>query len=959
MPLGSPALGHPPTGPRDRGTRDKKDARTQSAPASVCPGGSLDRPRRWPHLRSGGAMLPQLDRSTATTWFYPRDERYEFRPYQHSMAKTALEQNTLVSIPTGTGKTLIAAVVLRAFLRWYPDGIVVFMAPTRPLIQQQRRACCKVIGLDVASNSILVTGETPPAERQRRWAAGGSQRLVFCTPHILKNDLERRYVDGRRIVCCVYDEAHHAGGGAKTIYAQVARLVRESGAHCRVLALSATAGTTLEKVQAVVDALHLSNVEVRTEEALASYLHQRAVRVELIRPPNFAQPQRAMSARPVSGKHGTGASSLSLRELLLLPGEPAFVCLRSATALPAACELVSISEDQLRISGPNIERRLLSNPSNHAMQSYHRQHRLVSALVTLANLALGHTGGVGSAGAGGAGAAARLPPPHGARAAAAAEDAGVADENVDEFGDSDDDGGSAGGEERTRQRAAIDEALGAVEAAGLDKARLAELRELALAAACGRSQMATCDAEWLRLVPKLRSLTQLLQCHFASAPASRVIAFVARRTTVSALCTQLSEATETRGIVRAAPFVGRGRRAGAAGAGAEGMDQAAQQRTIDAFKAGENVLVATSVAEEGLDIGEVDLIICFDTVNSPIRLVQRLGRTGRQRAGQVVMLLSETERREYDQTVQRAKQLADAVDSGHGIRLRPCGAPLIPVGELRCEFVDTAKTVTGGTRESPSWRGAATADADAKENCFPRGGGVGGGGVGGGGVGGDRSHVDGEGRGGGGGSKAGSKAYGGGTKASTSAKRARPETGAATGRAGRQAGVLLGGSDVSSSEEDEPLDQRQRRERGLHPAAAPAAAPVSTHPPGLSTLGATTAGVERLAWSGVLEPPVPLESPAAPPPARARPSVVVTIEGDTPGAVPAPVALPEHVPETASEPASSSVSAHASAHSWVSPWSADVWLSDTQMRECAERGSLPPQHRADRRAWSAWWVGPL
>lgn len=43
---------------------------------------------------------------------------------------------------------------------------------------------------------------------------------------------------------------------------------------------------------------------------------------------------------------------------------------------------------------------------------------------------------------------------------------------------------------------------------------------------------------------------------------------------------------------------------------------------------GYNTLVSTCVGEEGLDIGEVDLIICFDAQKSPIRLIQRMGRTG-------------------------------------------------------------------------------------------------------------------------------------------------------------------------------------------------------------------------------------------------------------------------------------------------------------------------------------------
>lgn len=56
---------------------------------------------------------------------------------------------------------------------------------------------------------------------------------------------------------------------------------------------------------------------------------------------------------------------------------------------------------------------------------------------------------------------------------------------------------------------------------------------------------------------------------------------------------------------------------------------------------GFNTLVSTCVGEEGLDIGEVDLIVCFDAQKSPIRLVQRMGRTGRKRHGRIVVILAE------------------------------------------------------------------------------------------------------------------------------------------------------------------------------------------------------------------------------------------------------------------------------------------------------------------------------
>lgn len=58
------------------------------------------------------------------------------------------------------------------------------------------------------------------------------------------------------------------------------------------------------------------------------------------------------------------------------------------------------------------------------------------------------------------------------------------------------------------------------------------------------------------------------------------------------------------------------------------------------FRSGKcNVLIATCVAEEGIDVGEVDFIVCFDVNNkNPIRFVQRIGRTGRKRQGKVCLI---------------------------------------------------------------------------------------------------------------------------------------------------------------------------------------------------------------------------------------------------------------------------------------------------------------------------------
>lgn len=76
-------------------------------------------------------------------------------------------------------------------------------------------------------------------------------------------------------------------------------------------------------------------------------------------------------------------------------------------------------------------------------------------------------------------------------------------------------------------------------------------------------------------------------------------------------------------------------------AGERGLKQKAQVDAVNKFREGEyNILVATQVGEEGLDISECNLVVFYDNVPSAIRFVQRKGRTGRKAAGRVVVLIT-------------------------------------------------------------------------------------------------------------------------------------------------------------------------------------------------------------------------------------------------------------------------------------------------------------------------------
>jgi superfamily II DNA/RNA helicase len=82
------------------------------------------------------------------------------------------------------------------------------------------------------------------------------------------------------------------------------------------------------------------------------------------------------------------------------------------------------------------------------------------------------------------------------------------------------------------------------------------------------------------------------------------------------------------------------------------------------------VLVATCIAEEGLDIGAVDVCVFYDQVGSPIRMVQRMGRTARKRTGRVVLLMVPGEEKKFESSGKRSAAVVHALRDRRGLRLR-------------------------------------------------------------------------------------------------------------------------------------------------------------------------------------------------------------------------------------------------------------------------------------------------
>ncbi|PSP97465.1 Hef nuclease [Halobacteriales archaeon QS_4_70_19] len=138
------------------------------------------------------------------------------------------------------------------------------------------------------------------------------------------------------------------------------------------------------------------------------------------------------------------------------------------------------------------------------------------------------------------------------------------------------------------------------------------------------------------LHPKFRKTRLLLAETLGIRDGERVIVFTESRDTAETLTEFLSESFDVR------RFVGQGDKEGS-----DGMTQTEQKDTLDAFRNGEfEVLVSTSVAEEGLDVPDVDLVLFYEPVPKGVRSIQRKGRTGRAQEGRVVVLIADDTRDE-------------------------------------------------------------------------------------------------------------------------------------------------------------------------------------------------------------------------------------------------------------------------------------------------------------------------
>ncbi|KAI9633416.1 uncharacterized protein MKK02DRAFT_18316 [Dioszegia hungarica] len=558
------------------------------------------------------------DLEATKTYIYPTNRPK--RDYQFDIVMACFTDNCLVALPTGLGKTFVAGVVMLNFYRWFPTGKIVFLAPTKPLVNQQIEACQMTCGIPSKDAAVMTGSSVSAKERVKLWQ---ERRVFYCTPQTMYNDLTTGRLDPRDIVLAVFDEAHKASGSYA--YTTILAYLTAHQPHFRVLALTATPGADVPKVQGVVDALHISRIEIREAEdpAISKYMNEKHTEQHVVPMSDVIEGFRdrwAVLMRPMVQKL-VDKGVLMDRDLDTKRLKP----------FRLTAKRMEISRD--RTSGVRW-----------ALGSLQSLEQMARAMTHLLEFSLGMF------------------------RATLLEIAGNTSQETGKKV------GSKGNSNSLRNNLEFQKLLRDVEA---------EMNLMRIGAG-GRGRS---DAH-----PKMGKTLELLLAHFTQAAEDEKVHGIKNDTRAMVFCSfrhcvleVVDMLNDHPALLKATKFVGQSQ---GKQENDKGFNQKEQKKTIVDFKEGKhNILVSTSIGEEGLDIGEVDFVIIYDMPKQSIKLLQRIGRTGRKRSGQVHVLMSgNREDLNWDSAQQTHREIQEEILHSRNLELFEDVERLLPVGPFpKCE----------------------------------------------------------------------------------------------------------------------------------------------------------------------------------------------------------------------------------------------------------------------------------
>ncbi|MEM5829730.1 MAG: DEAD/DEAH box helicase [Candidatus Aenigmatarchaeota archaeon] len=480
----------------------------------------------------------------------------EPREYQKNIAETASKKNTLVVLPTGMGKTLIAMIVAIKRLNDFPESKVLVMAPTRPLNAQHKKSFEKFTDLK-EEEIALVTGKIKPEKRSEIYQ---KSKVIIATPQTIENDLEAGRINLENFSLAVFDECHRCV--KEYSYTFVAKKYKEQAKRPLILGLTASPGGSFERIEEIKENLFIEAVEIRTEADEDVKVYVKPIFKDWI-----------YVDLPEEMKMIKGLLEQMLKEPIAWLKDHGF----------------------LNTSRP--PKKLLLNLQNVIAAKYmqgSKNYTLAWAMMKLAEA---------------------IKIEHAMELLETQEISSLYD-YLQKF---------------MKSKKRVDKKIA-------NDVRMKEVLRLI-------EKIRKNGVEH----PKLTKLRFLINDLLRENSKAKIIVFANYRATVE----KINETLKKEGI-KSEILIGQANKE------EKGMTQQEQIEVLRRFRDGEfNVLVTTSIGEEGLDIVATDYAIFYESVPSEIRNIQRKGRVGRQSEGKVIFLLTKDTRDEsyYWAAFQKEKKM--------------------------------------------------------------------------------------------------------------------------------------------------------------------------------------------------------------------------------------------------------------------------------------------------------------
>ncbi len=465
--------------------------------------------------------------------------RIEPREYQIEIFNTAREYNTLVVLPTGLGKTIIAAMVAEYILREKNEKVM-FLAPTRPLVNQHLETFNTLLN-PLPGEISAFTGDVDSEDRLLRWV---TSKIIISTPQVAENDLKMGLYDISKFGLIIFDEAHRATGNYS--YVEIATHFLEARKRL-ILGMTASPGADREKLDRITKSLGIERIVIKSENDPDVRKYVGGITLDVVK---LELPSEIRDL--VSQLRQTYSRIIDH--------------LRNAGAINSST--VARSELAKKISD-------LANRARAGETKLFGLIPYISAAIRVDYLTeYLETQGIEIAG-----------------------------DYLKEI--------MNGNEKTLRKTASILQKIPEF-VSFMDRMREIEKMNFEN--------------------PKMLMALRLCEETVSKNPESRVIIFTHFRKTSDLLTDYLSSHSP---LLRPIRFIGQSSRGSDSGIRQKDQDIILQKFRANIY----NVLVATSVAEEGLDVPSTDLVIFFEPVPSEIRSIQRRGRTGRTHAGSVKILM--------------------------------------------------------------------------------------------------------------------------------------------------------------------------------------------------------------------------------------------------------------------------------------------------------------------------------